>query len=540
MNIFKTKKEEKRLPQNADTVKAAYETLQRYKAGKASVEGRIIENEQWWKLRHRKDSTTAPSAWLFNSIVNKHADAMDNLPTVSCLPREASDTASAKLLSDVLPVILDENKFEKTYSDCWYDKLKAGSACYGVFWNPNLSAGLGNVDIRRIDLLNLFWEPGITDIQHSKNIFHVELWDNSSLREKYPVLSDCLSSPVFDTSKYIYDDSVDTNDKSCVIDWYYKKSEGMREVVHFCKFCNGILLYSSENDEAYRNRGFYDHGRYPFVMDVLYPVQGSPCGFGVIDAMKGIQNDIDNLDTSITKNAKMASERRYFVRADGALNEKEFADFTRPFVHYHGSGDPNSSIMPITTPVLSDVYVAILQSKVEELKETSGNYDFSQGLASGGVTAASAIAALQEAGNKTARDSISASYRAYEEVCYLVICLIGQFYTIPRCFRITGADRATAFLYCSGADISRDLAMLPSYDLKIHAHKRSAFSRASANELALELYRLGVFNPEYAPQAEIMLSLMEFEGKDKALATIRENKRILIEREKKANDLGNL
>ena len=83
------------------------------------------------------------------------------------------------------------------------------------------------------------------------------------------------------------------------------------------------------------------------------------------------------------------------------------------------------------------------------------------------------------------------------------------------------------FLYCSGADLSRDFASLPAYDLKIHAHKQSAFSRASANELALELYRLGVFNPEYAPQAEIMLSLMEFEGKDKALATIRENGRKL-------------
>ena len=522
MNIFKSKKEKPKA-QNSDTVRAAYEILQRYKAGKASVEGRIIENEQWWKLRHRKDSATSPSAWLFNSIINKHADAMDNLPTVSCLPREESDTASAKLLSDILPVILDENKFERTYSDCWYDKLKAGSACYGVFWNPALSAGIGNVDIRRIDLLNLFWEPGVTDIQHSKNIFHVELWDNASLREKYPVLSDSLASPVFDTSKYIYDDSVDTSDKSCVIDWYYKKTVGCKTVVHFCKFCNGILLYSSENDELYADRGFYDHGRYPFVFDILFPVQGSPCGFGVIDAMKGIQSEIDSLSSSITRNARMASERRYFVRADGALNEKEFADFTRPFVHYHGSGDPNASIMPITTPVLSDVYVAILNNKIEELKETSGNYDFSQGLASGGVTAASAIAALQEAGSKTARDSIAGSYRAYEEICYLVICLIGQFYTIPRCFRITGADRAMEFLYCSGADLARDFASLPAYDLKIHAHKQSAFSRASANELALELYRLGVFNPEYAPQAEIMLSLMEFEGKDTALATIREN-----------------
>ncbi|MBE6588055.1 MAG: hypothetical protein E7647_06545 [Ruminococcaceae bacterium] len=523
MNIFKSKKEAKSLPQNGDTIKAAYEILQRYKQGKASLEARMIENEQWWKMRHRDGTDTTPSPWLFNCITNKHADAMDNLPTVTCLPREASDTAAAKLLTDIMPVILDENKFEKTYSDCWYDKLKSGCACYGVFWDPSLSGGLGNVDIRRIDILNLFWEPGVNDIQHSQNVFHVELWDNSTLRSKYPVLSDSLSSPLFNTSRYIYDDSVDTSDKSLLIDWYYKKRESAKDVVHLCKFCNGILLYSSENDSEYRHRGFYDHGRYPFVMDTLYPVQGSPCGFGVIDAMKGTQAEIDALGSSVVKNAKMGALRRYFVRADGCLNEKEFADFTRPFVHYQGSGDPNSSIMPINTPLLSDVYVAILNNKIEELKETSGNYDFSQGMSSGGVTAASAIAALQEAGSKTARDSIAGSYRAYEEICTLIIYLISQFYTIPRCFRITGKDAALRFLYCSGADILSESGATPLFDLKIHAHKKSAFSRASANELALELYKLGVFNPEYAPQAEVMLGLMEFEGKDSALAAIREN-----------------
>jgi len=523
MSFFKNHaKEQTRV--SSDTVKAAYELLQKYKAGKASVDARIIENEQWWKLRHLANSKddTVPSAWLFNTIINKHADAMDNLPTVACLPREASDKGSAKLLSQIIPVILEENRFEGTYSDCWYDKLKGGTACYGVFWDPTLSGGIGNVDVRRVDILNLFWEPGITDIQHSKNLFHVELFDNSVLREKYPQLADCLSSPSFDTSRYIYDDSIDTSDKSAVIDWYYKVSSEGRQVLHFCKFCNGVLLYSSENDEAYRDRGFYIHGKYPFVLDVLYPVQGSPCGFGIIDVMKGTQSQIDSLGSAIVKNARMAAERRYFVRADGSINEKEFADFSRPFVHYQGSGDPGSSIMPITSPVLSGVYVSILNSKKEELKETSGNYDFSQGGTSGGVTAAAAIAALQEAGSKTSRDVIAGSYRAFEEIASLIICLIGQFYSVPRCFRISGKDAALQFVYCSRDQLSPLCAEIPVFDLKIHAHKKSAFSRVSANELALELYRLGVFSKERAAEAEIMLSLMEFEGKEEALAAIRD------------------
>ena len=102
---------------------------------------------------------------------------MDNYPQVTCLPREESDRSSAEILSQILPVIFERNGFERIYSDAWWYKLKAGTAVYGIFWNPLKSNGLGDIEIKQIDLLNLFWEPGIKDIQKSKNIFHkLALW----------------------------------------------------------------------------------------------------------------------------------------------------------------------------------------------------------------------------------------------------------------------------------------------------------------------------------------------------------------------------
>ena len=83
---------------NEHVIIAASETLRKYKAAKANTEKRLIENEEWWRLRHTDPNKKTPSAWLFNSIINKHADAMDNLPTCACLPREERDKESAKLL----------------------------------------------------------------------------------------------------------------------------------------------------------------------------------------------------------------------------------------------------------------------------------------------------------------------------------------------------------------------------------------------------------------------------------------------------------
>ena len=115
--------------------------LQEYKDGKTALEKRVIANEQWYKMRHweqirRKDKgPQTASAWLFNSLANKHADAMDNYPQANLLPREERDKQDAEQLSKIVPVVMEQNGFEQTYNDEWWDKLKNGTgvlACSGT------------------------------------------------------------------------------------------------------------------------------------------------------------------------------------------------------------------------------------------------------------------------------------------------------------------------------------------------------------------------------------------------------------------------
>ena len=100
----------------------------------------------------------------------------------------------------------------------------------------------------------------------------------------------------------------------------------------------------------------------------------------------------------------MAAAPRFFIRGDGSVNEKEFADWTKPIVHVNGNLGADS-IRPIDVPNLGEIYMAVLNSKVEELRQTAGNNEASTGNTPSGVTAASAIAALQEAAGKTSRAS---------------------------------------------------------------------------------------------------------------------------------------
>lgn len=525
-----------------EEIRHAEQTLKDYKAGKANLEARIIENEQWYKMRHwdqirlkgaNPGDPEPASAWLLNCIANKHADAMDNYPAPAVLPREQGDQADAELLSEILPVVLEQNSFEQTYSGMWWYKLKAGTGVMGVFWDSTKNNGLGDIDIRCLDLLNLFWEPGVTDIQKSRNFFSVDLVDNDILTAQYPFLEHRLSSPTIDVAKYVYDDTVDTAKKSVVVDWYYKVRVNGRNLVHYCKFCNGVVLYASENDPAYAQRGFYDHGKYPFVFDTLFPEAGTPTGFGYIDVCKSPQLYIDKLDQVILKHAVMGARQRFFVRDDGAVNEKEYADLTKDFVHYSGTADPRESMIPIEIPAISDAYLNVRLMKIEELKETSGNRDFSQGGTTSGVTAASAIAALQEAGSKLSRDMIKNSYRASSEVDYLVIDLMRQFYHESRWFRIVGKRGELKFAEFNGqriaakpqgADFGIDTGYrVPIFDIKVTSQKSSPFSTVAQNERAKELYGMGFFRPDLADQALAALEMMDFEGIEETRERIAQN-----------------
>ena len=536
------------LPVDGERLREFTRVLQKYKAGKASIERRTIAAENWWKLRNQAEERKsieglqgfqAVSGWLHNIIVSKHADAMEAYPEPAILPREAGDRQEAGMLSRIIPVILEQNEFEKTYSDAMWQKLKTGTGVYKVWWDAEKLNGLGDIAIERVDLLNLFWEPGAADIQDSRYFFHTRLEDNEELEESYPQLKGRLKSNGFLANRFVYDDAVSTEGKSTVIDVYYKRRQDGRTVLHYCKYVGETVLYATENEAALarmegretEGRGLYDHGLYPFVFDSLFPIEGSPCGYGFIDLCQNGQTQIDMMQTAFLKNTMVGSVPRYFQRVDGAINEEEFLDLNNPIIHVNGNLGQDS-LRTVDYRPLSGNYIDMRTSVINELRETSGNTETSVGLVSSGVTAASAIAALQEASGKGSRDATRSSYRVYSKIIGLCIELIRQFYQLPRQFRILGQMGTEQFVAYNNQGLQPqrqffgeiELEMrLPVFDIKVVPQKSSSYTRLSQNELALQFYQLGFFSPGQADQALACMSIMEFEGKGQLMQQISYN-----------------
>ena len=523
----------------AEQVRQAAEVLRKYRLGKQNLDRRIIDNEQFWKLRHweqmeksgeggNPQDVRPASGWLVNCILSKHADAMDSYPEPTVLPREPGDRKEAEVLSRVLPVILKNNRFKKAYSQAWWNKLKSGCAVYGVFWDGGKLHGLGDIDIRSMDVLNLFWEPGVQSIQESEHFFSTELTPNRRLEEQYPQLAGKLGRSGGQVSRYLYDDKVDTSEQSLVVDWYYHTVEQGRRVLQYCKFVGENVLYATENDPEMAGKGWYDHGQYPFVFDVLFPEEGTPCGYGYVDLCKSAQKQIDLMNQAILKNTLASATPRFFVRSDGAVNENEYADWTRPFVHTNGNLGADS-IAPIRVPALDSVYVAVLQNKIAEMKETAGNRDVMGGGTAGGVTAATAIAALQEAGGKLSRNMIDDGYEAFAEVLTLCIELVRQFYDMPRQFRLLGKKGVEFASFDNRSLKPKALLMggyrVPEFDLEVSAQNETPYKTMEYNQLALQLFQMGFFRSDMAEQALRCLELMEFKNKDALTEVIREGQK---------------
>lgn len=526
----------------AEQLKELTAILEKYKAGKSQTEQRILASEQWWKLRNstEEQKTTnigsdggfkSVSGWLHNVIVSKHADAIEAYPEPNILPREESDRAEAKVLSAIIPCVLEHNKFEATYSDAMWQKLKTGTGAYKVVWDSSKLGGLGDIGIERVNLLNIYWEPGVTDIQRSRYLFHTELCDKDILEQTYPELKDKLKGQTFVSTKFLYDDTVDTENKFTLIEVYYHKHINGRQTVQYVKYVNDIVLYATENAEM-AETGLYDHGKYPYVFDPLFPIEGSPCGYGYVDICRNPQTEIDLLKTSFVKNAMVGATPRYFKRQDGGVNEEEFLDLSKPLVNVNGNLGEDS-LRQIEFRPLDSIYVNVLDRTIQELRETSGNTETSTGNISSGVTAASAIAALQEASGKGSRDSTQAAYRAYGEIVELCIELIRQFYDMPRQFRIVGQYGMEQFISYSnaglqpqyqGTDFGTDMGYrLPVFDIKISAQKKNVYTKVTQNELALQFFDKGFFNPQLTDQALMCLDMMEFDGKDGIMQKIAQN-----------------
>ena len=511
-------------------ISKALSRFNEYKSAKTDLMARVKDNnrlyrQQYARMYNPTDSTTHPATgFVFSAVENKFADAVDNFPVPNVLEREERDEYTAQLLSKILPVQLDESDFKHAYKKVWRSKLKHGTGIYGVFYNDSLAT----VDITAPDILNVYVDMHIEDPQDSQFLFICNAIDNDTLCAMYPRYRALFEGTcTVDT----VEGSNTLADHTIITDCYYKRTKRTQDgrivkQVHLIKLC-GEHVIDASLDHPQTADGLYSHGLYPVVFDTLYPIEGCPFGFGLIDVIKNPQAYVDKLDGLIIRNAMISGKQRFIVRDSGGINEQEFLDYSRDIIHAAGSIEDNN-VRAFQASALPAFVMTHRKEKIDELKEVVGNRDFQQGGVNSNVTSGTAINMLQQAGEKLSRSMIDSSYDAYAKVVLMVIELMREFYTQERVYRITGQDGVNTFeafdsdmLYHQERDAFGIVAdKKPAlFDVEVIPEKKNPLTREVTNEMLLKLWSAGLLTGQ-APTAKAVLECMNFEGKEKLLKSL--------------------
>lgn len=462
--------------------------------------------------------TMPKTAYILAAVENKYADYIDNFPAPNFLAREAGDEQTAGVLSKIVPVQLEMSDFKAAYKRCVRQKLICGTGIYGIFYDRNAE----EIRIKSIDFMNVYSDMSVCDVQESEFLFISAAVASDAMREKYPEAAELFADEVtvrgYDGDRTRY---------GCceITDCYYKK----KNAVHLIKFCDGNVIWASEDSLP---DGIYAHGMYPVVYDVMYPDADCPFGFGMVDTTKNPQLYIDMLDGAILKSAMLAASPKWFIAKNAQINTKDFADASREIIECANVGE--ECIRRIELAGMNSAVMEHREKKINELKEVAASRDVSTGGAVGGVTAASAITALQEAGDKQSRAIISDSFDAYRKVVKLVVELMRQFYDSDRIFRTVGSSGRDEFVTFTRERLLRaeaecDVLGFPvgtryknaEFDIDIVPQRQNAFRRETNNQTVLALYQNGLFAPDNIDVSLVVLSAMQFDGKDKIIADLR-------------------
>ena len=212
-------------------INEALESYKTYKADREPLIKRVRDNEAFYRRSYEQlyggleETMTCDTPLIFTAIENCRADAIDNYPNANIIERDPEGTEVAELLSKVVEAQLEISGFKSVYKENMRNKLKYGTAVYGVFYDQVNE----NIDIRSIDILDIYVDMHIPDIEDSRFVFISAAIENDVLKKKYPNFANMFDG---DAQIETLTDTYSLKDRTNVLDCYYKNADG---VVHMMK-----------------------------------------------------------------------------------------------------------------------------------------------------------------------------------------------------------------------------------------------------------------------------------------------------------------
>lgn len=490
------------------------------------------------QLKQDEKSQTSPASNTLNSCIdNVIADQIDNMPEAKMVP-EREDTAQyAEEMSDVVAYVLYQSNWQEIYRGVMEDAVVTGTGIVETCWDDDAENGDGMVRVRQWHPEDFYPDPVYEDIQDGRGVFKATRTTVAWVEEHYPhakgyVQADRVSQqddywhPMYETPG---------EDKpTTILEFWYKRWDDKKRKnrVHMAQFAGRALLYSTELEfggpkKGEYKEGVYAHGQYPFELFRYRDVFRRPFGTGLVHDYRDTQNAIDRYQKYIDDNARASSIQRHFVRDGSGLSAEDVADMSKVVLQWKGNDIREVLQTTQAAPLNGQVY-QIMNYMVDTMKQDCGQNQFTRGEGGLGVTAATAIQALQEAGGKITRmhtESFKASFRNMVEQ---MMWVLAEYMTPDKVLYIAGGWDSTENMKDRKIAVSAprkegDELLKPAYAVRVQVQRNNPLQIQADNEFLMQVAQVCAQAGQPLPPETVVRLMEGYRTKSSVLKAVLEN-----------------
>ena len=460
---------------------------------------------------------------LKSTINNVVADQMLSMPEARLMPETPNMQAEADDLQDMVHyVIYCANDFEQLHYRRCEDFYGPGTAVTQIAWDETMNYGKGEIALIRWPLEAFLWDPTAEDIQDCRAVMKVSWHPLSWYRAHYPEEGRYVGNDdgshhnVGMTAGQENAEHQNDEDRALLIEYWWREYDAKtkRYTVNVA-YAAGNALLSVDTD-------VYDHGMYPFVIDVHDPIEGSLAGEGLVHELAPMMRYINRYAAYIDMNMRYASKGRMLVQRGSGIDREQLANWENDIIEGDRIEQGVAWNWMQTQPFNSAINQMMMQMQTD-LKQDSGANQFTRGETTGGIVSGKAINSLIQAGGKVASMRTEQLKYGFKRIVEQIIWLMAQFYDDNRVVMITGRQTPvvvdTKRLF---GKKSKGAVSPPPYSVEIEVSSRDPQRIANQNQMFMEAYTMSAQAQQFFPLSSLF-QILNLDGKDRILPVIQAN-----------------
>jgi hypothetical protein len=457
--------------------------FQKAKNAKKSYDEKWLENYRMFRGKQWKENRPSYRHsevlnLIFRAIQSEIPILTDALPRPEFIPQEPNDFELSKILNDVLDSDWTRNNWSYNFTEILYDSHIYGVGFGSLLWDSEAEDGMGGLSFKSADPFYQFPDPYSKNVnEESRYYIEAEPKDIEVLKQKYPEQAQFLKPDVIDINKKDKNISdqvkyksatdlrtviegtspydVESKNEALEVCCYVKDMEsveeetkemgedGIEKTMYIKKLkypegrklvlVNGILVENAVNE--------YDDRKYPYIRLTNYILPREFWGISEIEQLESPQKIFNKLISFTLDVLTLMGNPIWVVGNTSGVDTDNL--FNRPGMIVEA--DDISQVQRQEGVQLQPFVLQMIDRIKGYFDDISGSNDSSRGVRPEGVTAASAIEALQDAAQTRLRQKTRNIDAFMQEFGQMYLSRVFQYYNAPRIFRITDNQNATKY-----------------------------------------------------------------------------------------------